>query len=299
EDKKKSEEKMEEKKDEEPQVKSEDKKEEEKEKKKEPQEIVLKIFMHCEGCAKKIHRCLKGFEGVEDVTTDCKTSKVVVKGEKADPLKVLQRLQRKSHRQVELLSPISEPKAVSDEAVKKEKEIEKPKAQEKKEEVVTVVLRVHMHCEACAMEIQKRIMRMKGVESVEPDFKASQVSVKGVFAPEKLVEFLYKKIGKHAAVIKQDPPPKPPGKEKETKDKDEKKKEEEQSKEGKGAKEDGDGGGAKPAAEGGSAAVEEGNKPVDLKKNEYQYQPPRYPVEMFAYPPQIFSDENPNACTMM
>lgn len=283
---------MEEKKSEEPQAKSEDKKPEE-EKKKEPQEIVLKIFMHCEGCAKKIHRCLKGFEGVEDVTTDCKTSKVVVKGEKADPLKVLQRLQRKSHRQVELISPIPEPKPVSDKPEKKEKE--KPKPEEKKEEVVTVVLRVHMHCEACAMEIQKRIMRMKGVESVEPDFKASQVSVKGVFTPEKLVEFIYKRIGKHAAVVKQDPPPKPPEKEKETKDKDEKKKEEGQPKEGKEAKENGGGGGAK----GDGAAAEEGNKVVDLKKNEYQYQPPRYPVEMFAYPPQIFSDENPNACTIM
>ncbi|EFH42080.1 hypothetical protein ARALYDRAFT_495136 [Arabidopsis lyrata subsp. lyrata] len=284
---------MEEKKAEEPQVKSEDKKPAEEEKKKEPQEIVLKIFMHCEGCAKKIHRCLKGFEGVEDVTTDCKTSKVVVKGEKADPLKVLQRLQRKSHRQVELISPIPEPKPVSDVPEKKEKE--KPKPEEKKEEVVTVVLRVHMHCEACAMEIQKRIMRMKGVESVEPDFKASQVSVKGVFTPEKLVEFIYKRIGKHAAVVKQDPPPKPPEKEKETKDKGEKKKEEGQPKEGKEAKEDGGGGGAK----GDGAAAGEGNKVVDLKKNEYQYQPPRYPVEMFAYPPQIFSDENPNACTIM
>ena len=38
--------------------------------------------------------------------TDCKASKVVVKGEKADPLKVLARVQRKSHRQVELVSPI-------------------------------------------------------------------------------------------------------------------------------------------------------------------------------------------------
>ncbi|XP_010442553.1 PREDICTED: heavy metal-associated isoprenylated plant protein 3-like isoform X2 [Camelina sativa] len=282
--------KMEEKKAEEPQLKPEDKKPEEEEKKKEPQDIVLKIFMHCEGCAKKIHRCLKGFEGVEDVTTDCKTSKVVVKGEKADPLKVLERLQRKSHRQVELLSPVPEPKPVPNEPEKKEEE--KPKPEEKKEEVVTVVLSVHMHCEACAMEIQKRIMRMKGVESVEPDFKASQVSVKGVFTPEKLVEFVYKRVGKHAAVVKQDPPPKPPEKEKETKDKEEKKKEDGQPKEGKEAKEDG-------GAKGDGGAAVEGNIVVDLKKNEYQYQPPRYPVEMFAYPPQIFSDENPNTCTIM
>ena len=29
-----------------------------------PQEIVLKVFMHCEGCARKVRRCLKGFEGI-------------------------------------------------------------------------------------------------------------------------------------------------------------------------------------------------------------------------------------------
>ncbi|KAL0464091.1 UNVERIFIED_CONTAM: Heavy metal-associated isoprenylated plant protein 7 [Sesamum latifolium] len=84
-----------------------------------PQEIVLKVYMHCEGCARKVRRCLKGFEGVEDVITDCRTSKVVVKGEKADPLKVLGRVQRKSHRQVELISPI--PKPPAEEPKKEEK----------------------------------------------------------------------------------------------------------------------------------------------------------------------------------
>ena len=70
--------------------------------------------------------------GVEDVLTDCKSHKVVVKGEKADPVKVLERVQKKSHGQVELLSPI--PKPPPPEAEKKEeKGIAKP--EEKKEEV--------------------------------------------------------------------------------------------------------------------------------------------------------------------
>ncbi|CAN0905991.1 Heavy metal-associated isoprenylated plant protein 7 [Linum grandiflorum] len=130
-----------------------------------PQEIVLKVFMHCEGCARKVRRCLKGFDGVEDVTTDCKSSKVVVKGEKAaaDPLKVLERIQRKSHRQVELISPIPKPPSED----KAEDEKPKPPAEEPKPEppppVITVVLQVYMHCEACAMEIKKRIQRMKGM----------------------------------------------------------------------------------------------------------------------------------------
>ena len=65
------------------------------------------------------------------MSTDCKSHKVVVKGEKADPIKVLERVQRKSHRQVELLSPIPKPPA---EEEKKPAE-EKPKPEEKKEEV--------------------------------------------------------------------------------------------------------------------------------------------------------------------
>ncbi|KAL4575761.1 hypothetical protein LXL04_011846 [Taraxacum kok-saghyz] len=113
------------------------------------------------GCARKVWQCLRGFDGVEDVTTDCKTHKIVVKGEKADPLKVLERVQKKSHRQVELLSPIPKPSAEEP----KVEEKESPKPEEKKVEppqVITVILKVNMHCEACAQEIRKRILRMKG-----------------------------------------------------------------------------------------------------------------------------------------
>ena len=70
--------------------------------------------------------------GVDDVVTDCKSHKVVVKGEKADPLKVLERIQRKSHRQVELLSPIPKPQ---EEKKVQEEEKPKPNPEEKKEEV--------------------------------------------------------------------------------------------------------------------------------------------------------------------
>ncbi|XAR50351.1 hypothetical protein NMG60_11004646 [Bertholletia excelsa] len=161
--------------------------------------------MHCEGCARKVRKCLKGFEGVENVQTDCKAHKVVVKGEKADPLKVLERVQRKSHRQVELLSPI--PKPPAPEESKKAEEKEPPKAEEKKEEpqVITVVLKVYMHCDACAQEIKRRILRMNGVENVEADLKSSLVTVRGVFETPKLVEYLHKRTGKNAVIVKQEP----------------------------------------------------------------------------------------------
>ncbi|XP_061345833.1 heavy metal-associated isoprenylated plant protein 7-like [Gastrolobium bilobum] len=281
-----------------------------------PPEIVLKVFMHCEGCARKVRRSLKGLPGVEDVITDCKSHKVVVKGEKADPVKVLERVQRKSHRPVELLSPIPKPTEE-----KKLQEEEKPKPEEKKEEpqiVTVVVLKVNMHCEACAQEIKRRILRMKGVESAEPDMKNSVVTVKGVYDPKMLVEYVYKRTGKQAVILKQEPEKN----EKVKEDKEEKKGEEEKEKEkeNKEKKSEGEENKEKKEAEGEAKQEEEvtieETMVAEVKKNEYQYYPQRNGMEMYAYPasyqaypasyqvyqeypPQIFSDENPNACTVM
>ncbi|KNA12451.1 hypothetical protein SOVF_125590 [Spinacia oleracea] len=287
-----------------------------------PPEIVLRVYMHCEGCARKVRKCLKGFDGVEDVTTDCKTHKVVVKGEKADPVKVLHRVQKKTHRQVELLYAPPKPPA---EEPKKAEEKEPPKPEEKKEEpkVITVVLKVHMHCDACSLEIKKRIERMKEVEEAIPDLKNSQVTVKGTFEAAKLVEYVYKRTGKHASIISQDPPPEKKEEVKEKDGKDEKKgengedekKAEQKGEEAKGDKKEeagggGEGGGdegkaaaaaaaAAAAGDGEATVVEEGPTIVELKRNEFYHYPPRYATEMYAYPPQIFSDENPNACSIM
>ncbi|KAI3761438.1 hypothetical protein L1987_51854 [Smallanthus sonchifolius] len=293
-----------------------------------PQEIVLRVFMHCEGCARKVRRCLRGFDGVEDIVTDCKTHKVVVKGEKADPLKVLERVQKKSHRQVELLSPI--PKPPADEPKVEEKE--PPKAEEKKEEppqVISVVLKVNMHCEACAQVIRKRILRMKGVESVEPDLKNSQVSVKGTFEAAQLVDHIHKRSGKQAVVVKQDPEPKKEeekGEEKKDDGKNEEKKaaddgdgggEGKEEKDKENEKEEKDGGGGGGGGDGGPAGGDGGGgedmKVVELRKNEFYYYYPQnyqiYPATYttaesgYGYPtppaPQMFSDENPNACSVM
>ncbi|CAA7400561.1 unnamed protein product [Spirodela intermedia] len=282
-----------------------------------PEEIVMRIFMHCEGCARKVMRSLKGFPGVETVTTDCRTHKVVVKGKvaAADPLKVVDRVEKKSGRKVELLTPIP-PKP---EEKKEEKEEEKPKPEEKKEEptVISVVLKVHMHCEACLQEIKKRILKMKGVQSVDPDLKSSQVTVKGIFEPQKLVEYIYKRTGKHAAIVKTEPADKKPedkaGDEKKADGGGEGEKEKKDGGGGEGEKKEGGGGGEGEKKEGGGEGQKEGAAAVDeaaaavvaaaaklgeLTKNPFLYYYPKYQVE-YAYPPQIFSDENPNACSVM
>lgn len=58
--KKEEEKKEDEKKEEE---KKEEEKKEEKKEEEAPQEIVLKVDMHCEACARKVAKSLKGFQG--------------------------------------------------------------------------------------------------------------------------------------------------------------------------------------------------------------------------------------------
>lgn len=69
--------------------------------------------------------------------TDCRIHKVVVKGKKAaeDPLKVVERVHKKTGRKVELLTPLPPPKPEKKEEEKKEEEKPKP---EEKEEVISV-----------------------------------------------------------------------------------------------------------------------------------------------------------------
>lgn len=70
--------------------------------------------------------------GVDHITADSKASKVVVKGKTADPIKVCERLQKKSGRKVELISPLPKPPPPdADDQEKKEQQ-----KVEKKEEVI-------------------------------------------------------------------------------------------------------------------------------------------------------------------
>ncbi|KAL5170124.1 Heavy metal-associated isoprenylated plant protein 8 [Glycine soja] len=105
-------------------------KEEAKDKKKKeepPLEIVLKVDMHCEACARKVAKALKGFQGVEEVSVDSRTNKVVVKGKTTDPIKVCERLQKKSGKKLELISPLPKPLEEKEEPPKEE-----PPKEEKK-----------------------------------------------------------------------------------------------------------------------------------------------------------------------
>lgn len=271
-----------------------------------PEEVVMRVFMHCEGCARKVKKILKGFDGVEDVIADTKAHKVVVKGKKAaaDPMKVVERVQKKTGRKVELLSPMPPPKEEKKEEEKKE-EPEPPKTEKKEEAtVLAVVLKVHMHCEACTQVIKKRILKMKGVQSVEADLKASQVTVKGVFEEAKLSDYVYRRTGKHAAIVKSEPVAAENVDDGNAKD-DKKAAEggEEKKDDGKEEKKDEDKKEADKQKDDGNAGDEGKDKDPGAVANMYMHYPRSNHLSEYGYayqyPPQLFSDENPNACSLM
>lgn len=258
----------------------------EEQKPEEPQDIVLKVDMHCQGCAQKVEKSLLRFEGVENVTANSRSKIVVVKSRTTDPAKVCERVQRKTKRRVELISPLPPPPPEEEE---KKEETPPPPLEEEKEEpptAITIILKVQMHCCISAQFLEKQISKIEGVESVGTDLPNDQLAVKGVMDPALLVENVQKKTRRAVIIV-----------EEEKTSEGEKKPDEDENK----ANDDG--------------CVSELKKyeswpPVRCYVDYVKPYPPVqfYPyslVQVYRYPtPQLpvtdeFSNENPNACTIV
>ncbi|KAL8456388.1 hypothetical protein ACS0TY_034559 [Phlomoides rotata] len=211
--------------------------------------IVLGVNIHCEGCANEVSKCLRGFEGVEGVEIDGKNNKVSVKGKMADPIKVTERLRKKiSGKHVELISP----KPPS----KEEKKLEEKKPPEA--ELFEVVLKIYMHCEGCAKEVKHCILKMEGVQTVDPNMEKNEVCVKGIMNPQKLVEFIIKRGGRHAEVVKKTSVNTP-----------------------------------------GKQNKEDARSKMKKSKDDAAASTTSHDQLRLVYAPQLFSDENPNSCSLM
>ncbi|KAK4384767.1 Heavy metal-associated isoprenylated plant protein 9 [Sesamum angolense] len=188
----------EEEKKEEDQEKKEDQKaeEEKKEEAKPPSPFVLFVDLHCVGCAKKIERSILKIRGVEGVTMD------MVKGDKGvvEPQAVCSRIMNKTKRIAKVLSPLPEAEGA-------------PMPQVVASQVsglTTIQLNVNMHCEACAAQLKKKILKMKGVRTVETELSSSKVTVTGTMDADRLVDYVYRRTKKQAKVVPQPEPEKPP-----------------------------------------------------------------------------------------
>ncbi|KAL6277637.1 hypothetical protein ACE6H2_021238 [Prunus campanulata] len=298
--------------------------------------VVLKTDMHCEGCAKKIKRAVKNFPGVEQVKTECAANKLTVTG-KVDPAGLKEKLEQKIKKKVDLISP--QPKkdgggdkkpAAAEEKAEKKTEEKKPKEAPKES---TVVMKIRLHCDGCMQKMKSKISKFKGVNTVSFDAPKDIVTVKGFMDAKELVPYLREKFRRAVEVV---PPKKDDGAAAKPKDAaagGEKKEKEAAG----GEKKEKDGGGEKKEKEVVAAAPGGGAPKVEVNKMEYSgytYPPPSYywydeghvynhnkfvmeaqahqahvsqgssshgyAVPMEHYPaPQMFSDENPNGCSVM
>ncbi|KAK2643435.1 hypothetical protein Ddye_025198 [Dipteronia dyeriana] len=282
--------------------------EKKKEAEKGPLTVVLKVDMHCEGCASKIVRCVRAFDGVESVKTEIASNKLTVVGSALDPSKIREKLQNKTKKQVDLISP--QPKKDKENDPKPDN---KPKPEEKKPKeapVTTAVLKVVLHCQGCIEKIHKLVTKFKGVKEMSVDRQKDLVTVKGTMDVKALTESLKERLKRDVEIV-------PPKKEKDEKESNGGggdsnggggKKKNKGGGGGKGG--DGDGDGGQMVEEGGGG----GGGEVKMEGNRYMV-PPGYgygygyhfPVYDYGYPagqmhapaPQVFSDENPNACCIM
>ncbi|KAF8403111.1 hypothetical protein HHK36_011205 [Tetracentron sinense] len=230
-----------------------------------PITVVLKIDMHCEGCAKKVKRHVYDYKGVESVKSDSNTNKLTVVG-KVDPANLRETIEEKTKKKVELISPLP----------KKDKD-------------------------------------GGGVQTVTADLQKDLVTVKGTMDVKALVGYLKEKLNKSVEIVPAKKVDGGGGNKKEKAD-----------------KKDGDG---KVAGDGGKseeAGKMEGNKmefhgygpgpgygPEPGYGPGYGYGPVHGPgpvngygpgpvngygqgyVVGYPHAPQMFSDENPNACSIM
>ncbi|XP_010521731.1 PREDICTED: heavy metal-associated isoprenylated plant protein 3 [Tarenaya hassleriana] len=160
-----------------------------------PVTVVLNVDMHCDGCTSRIVRLARRLEGAEKVRAEPASNKLTVIGF-VDPSEIAEKLQKKSKKKVELISP---PLPKNENKAKNElKSCIKTPA---KVVVTTAVLKLSFHCEGCIKKIHKTVSKTKGVYEVRMDEQKEQVTVTGTMDVESLTENLKKKLKRTVGTV--------------------------------------------------------------------------------------------------
>ncbi|EPS59630.1 hypothetical protein M569_15175, partial [Genlisea aurea] len=193
--------------------------------------VVLKADLHCEGCASKVVRCIRSFHGVETVAIG-DGERITVLGE-VDPVELQERLEKKTHKKVELISPqakknggenkekndnnsekkndAGKEKSKKNKKKKKKKnstageeKTEENKSTEKEPPVTTAVLKVSLHCDGCIQKIHRTVTKTKGFHDLKIDKQKELVTVTGAMDMNALAESLTKHVKRQVQIV---PPP--------------------------------------------------------------------------------------------
>ncbi|MFQ6625516.1 hypothetical protein Gotur_005160 [Gossypium turneri] len=225
---------------------------------------VYKVNLHCRQCASDIKKPLMRTQGVHGVEFDVGKGEIKVTGV-IDVIKIHRMIEKVSQKKVEILSPqIKIPD--KDKATAPPS---KPKETKKRQPILrTTSMKVHLHCDKCEQDLRDKLLKHKDIYSVKSDMKAQTLTVEGIMEPEKLLSYIKKKVHKHAEMISS-----------KTMEAKEEKKEI-----------------VKVEAKKEEVKVVGESSENKIVKSTDASAP--YFVH-YVYAPQLFSDENPNACTIM
>ncbi|KAI7742731.1 hypothetical protein M8C21_020306, partial [Ambrosia artemisiifolia] len=140
-----------------------------------PITVVLKLDLHCAGCAKKVKKSIQLIEGVETVKADCVNNKLTITG-KVDPAHIKERVEFRTKKTAEIISP----KPKKDEGGVKKDDEKPPEAKSNNEKPKEVT---------------------KGVESVNPDSNKNLVTVKGKMNMKELIPYLKDKLKRNVDIV--------------------------------------------------------------------------------------------------
>ncbi|KAM3280402.1 hypothetical protein ACQJBY_047283 [Aegilops geniculata] len=288
--------------------------------------VVLGVDLHCDGCARKVVKAVKAAQGVEGVAADVAAGTVTVSGKAVDPWDLKDRVEARTHKPVAFVSPPNPPnpkkkKDGGDTAEGKKGQAgdgkgAKTAGDDKKKNnnegpESTVVVKIGLHCNGCIDRIRRTAHKIKGVKEVKVDTAKEHVTVQGTMDAKALPDVLRRKLRRDVEVV---PPPAA-----KNKDGGDKKKQQKDGGEDAGEQQQGQGGGGGKKknknknkqedggeAAGGAAVAAEQAFPMAMMYGGggggggvvAGGWTTAYRVEML-HAPQMFSDENPNACAVM
>ncbi|CAN4120358.1 unnamed protein product [Withania somnifera] len=265
--------------------------------------LVLKSDFHCEGCVTKVVKAIRSMEGVEKVMCDVELKKVRVIG-KVDPVMLREKVEEKTHKHVEVISPVPKKGGDSGAGEDKKNKGNDNNTKQKERPITTVVLKVHLHCQGCIQKIYKIVTKFKGYKEMKVDKQKDLVTVTGSMDMKELAEMLKKHLKKEVEIV---PPKKEAGEKKEK---------------GGGGSDNGKGKEKMKMKMKDELDVGGGGEMMRMGSNignglqmmhqqvqfgylyPYMYGPvgsvyPTDPYPVSIHAPQLFSDENPNACSIM
>ncbi|XP_042015846.1 heavy metal-associated isoprenylated plant protein 5-like isoform X2 [Salvia splendens] len=164
-----------------------------------PITVVLKLDLHCQGCAKKVRRSVAHLQGVETVKADCDAKRLTVTGN-VDPLWLREKLEIKTKKKVDLISPHPNNAA----AVGANHKIPHPvdTNRPKKAVVSTVTMKTKLHCDECADKIKRIIIKnFDGIDSLATDLQRSLIIVIGTMDVNDLVTYLREKLKRGVEIV--------------------------------------------------------------------------------------------------